>query len=132
MPTTWAELVAVVLTPILFALLLLAAKRVEVLILKNVRNTEAQAVLLRLNDAVFDLVGEMSQVVLSDVRDSAGKLPAGVAKRARDDVLAKLREQLGPDGVQKAREVLGVDDAALEKLLVSKIEAAVAQLKVKS
>jgi hypothetical protein len=131
MPTTWTELVVSIVTPILFALLLLAARRVEAVILKNVQNTEAQAVLLRLNDTVFDLVGEMSQVLLDDVRAQAeqGKLPADVAKKAREDVLAKLKVLYGPDGVAKVRSVLGVDDEALEKLLVAKIEAAVARSK---
>jgi hypothetical protein len=129
MPTTWTQLAVAVLTPILFALLLLASRRISVFIMHTVHNSDVQAVLLRLNDAVFDLVGEMAQTMLSDARDSDGKLPVDVAKKARDDVLAKLKEQLGPTGVAKAREVLGVDDAALERILVSKIEAAVAELK---
>ena len=57
---------------------------------------------------------------------SSRRLISGTAAALAAD---RARELMGAEGIRRVREVLGTDDAAIERILVAKIERAVASLK---
>lgn len=132
MDRNWLTLLVFVLAPIFVALLLLLSARIERAILAHVRQTELRNFMLRLNDAVFDAVGLIQQTVVVELKEAAkdGRLTPEERQRVAGMAVNRARELLGAEGVRRAREVLGTDDGGIERILVAKIERAVAALKV--
>lgn len=131
MDDSWISLLVTVLAPVLAALLLLLSARIERAIVVHVRQTELRTLLLRLNDAAFDAVGLIQQTVVTGMKDAAkdGKLTAEERQQVAALAADRARELMGAEGIRRVREVLGTDDAAIERILVAKIERAVASLK---
>lgn len=116
-----------VLAPILLALLSWGSLRLAALIQAHVHNAYAQGALLRLNDAVGTVVGEIAQTEVADLKAKAsdGKLTNKEAKELRDTAVAKVRGYLGKNGVTALSRVF--DSDMIQKVIESKIEAAVAE-----
>jgi len=130
MPTNWIELGVMVFLPLLTALLLWTSRKLEAAILRNVKNEELKVTLLRLNDEVFDVVGEVKQTMADRMKEASqdGKLTEQEREQLLSIAVGKWKSLQGPEGVRRVREILGMDEQALEKRLVQKIEAAVAKL----
>lgn len=130
-PSNWIELVVNVLTPLLVTALAYVATRVEKVIAQHVKNESAKAVLLRMNDAIFDAVGEVEQTLAGALKEAAadGKITKDEALTLRNLAVSKAKTYLGSVGVEKAREVLGLDEEAFEQAIVAKIERAIAESK---
>ncbi len=120
------------LAPLLFAIVSWLAFKLAGLIQAHVSNHAAQTALLRLNDAVFDVVRDVEQTVVAAAKDASedGKLDAADVAAIKAAALGKLKSYLGPKGIAELVKMLGTpSQTAVDTMLASKIEAAVHDLK---
>lgn len=121
------------LSPLLLALVAWAAKKVADLINAKVQSDTLRNVLVRLETVVFVAVKEVAQVSVDTAKQASmdGKIPADVAKAAKEAALAKVMSYLGQPGLDLLMQALGLKDmATTEAFLTSKIEAAVRDTKL--
>lgn len=130
--SNWLELVVMALGVGFGLLFAAAARRINSLLGEQVKQEQLRSVLLRLNDAVFDAVGEIKQTVVDDLKESArdGKLSSEEVCRVAEQAKRKALEHLGSDFAGQATLLLGLKESGLDKLVASKVERAVATLKV--
>lgn len=104
--------------------------RAAQLIKTRVKNEYLAGMLARLDDAVTHAVGEVDQTVVQSLKaaSSTGTLTAEDANTARNAALASVKSHLGPKGVAELIKVLGIEPSELEKVLTTRIEAAVNDL----
>jgi hypothetical protein len=132
-PESLLSVVLAALAPVLGAVLLWVAARIERAIVEHVRQTELKTLLLRLTDVAFDAAGQVQQEFVSQLRAGAGdgKLTKEEGAVALQKALALGRTLLGNQGRARALQVLDLDDAALDRLLAAKIERAVVATKAR-
>jgi hypothetical protein len=119
------------LSPILMAALTWAATRVSRFISERIRNEKLRGVLLRLDDVVMSVVKETFQVTVEALKAATpdGKLPAATAGTIKAAALTAIKAQLGPKGLGELTETLGLTPDAADRLLSTKVEAAVYSIK---
>jgi len=123
--------VAEIVLPVLLAGLTWASAKLAMYIRAKVKNEYLKGALVRLNDAVLAAVKEAQQVAVGGLKaaNADGKITAEEKAKIKDDVLAVVRSHLGMKGLAEIAKVLGLDNAAMESLLSSKVEAAVYDVK---
>lgn len=119
------------LSPLLLAALTWAAAKAAQLINAKVRGEYLRGVLLRLDDAVLAAVREVHQVTVEEFKAASadGRLTPEERARVKAKAIETVRTHLGTRGVAELAKVLGLDDGGLEKVLSTRIEAAVYDLK---
>lgn len=120
-----------ILSPLLLtALAWLAAKGAQ-LISAKVQNEYLRGVLVRLDDAVFAAVREVQQVTVDAIKSGSadGTLTPEERDRVKQAALDSVKSHLGMKGLLELAKVLGLADGTVDKLLSTRIEAAVFDLK---
>jgi hypothetical protein len=131
--TWWDVLVLAlaVLSPALALALSWTGARLARLFGARARDERTRAALALLDEAIFTIVREIQQVSADTLRagSSDGKLGTGISSMLRRAALSRVREQLGARGIAELGRVLGLDQQALDRLIGTRIEAAVYELK---
>ena len=120
-----------VLSPVLLAALTWVAAKVAQLITAKVKHEWLREVLIRLDDAVLNAVREVQQAVVNEIKAARadGKLTAEERARVKDRAIESIRSHLGMKGLAELTEVLGLEDGSVDKVLSSRVEAAVHDLR---
>ncbi len=120
-----------VLSPVLAAALAWLSAKLAALIRSKTKNEHLQGILIRLQDAIATSVKDLQMTVVDEAKALAkdGKLSAADRKQVRAAAIANVKSHLGPRGMGEVREVLGLDGPAAESFLMSKVEAAVHDLR---
>lgn len=121
-----------ILAPFLTALLAWVSMKVAAWIRAKTQNEYVAGTLLRLNDSAFTAVKAIEQTLVRELKAaktpaSAGgvRLTAEEAEQVKQAALAEVRSYWGPKGVRELATILGLNDEALQRVLSSKLEAAV-------
>jgi hypothetical protein len=120
-----------VLSPVLLAALTWLAAKVAQLIHAKVKNEYLRGVLVRLDDAVLAAVREVHQVTVEELkaRSADGKLTPEERARVKQVAIDAVKSHLGKRGIGELAKVLGLEGGAIDKLLATRVEAAVHDLK---
>ncbi len=121
-----------VLSPILLAALTWVAAKIAQYIQAKVKNEYLRGVLVRLDDAVLAAVREVQQVTVEAIKSASadGKLTAEERARVKQAAIDSVKSHLGTKGLGELAKILGLEGGAVEKLLSTRVEAAVHDLKV--
>jgi hypothetical protein len=119
------------LAPFMLAVLTWLGAKASQLISVRVRNERLRAALLRLDDAVLSIVRELQQVTVEPLKASStdGRIPDGTKEAIRQAALAGIRAHLGPHAVAELIRTLGIGDEHLDRIIGTKVEAAVHALR---
>ncbi len=119
------------LSPVLLAALTWMAAKVAQLINARVKNEYLRGVLVRLDDTVLAVVREVNQVTVDAIKAASvdGRLPPGAREAVKNAALTAIKSHLGPKGIAEIAKVLGLKTDGLDRLIGTKIEAAVHGLK---
>lgn len=120
-----------VLSPVLLAALTWLAAKVAQLIHAKVKNEYLRGVLVRLDDAVLVAVREVHQVTVEELKAASadGKLTPDERARVKQVAVDAVKSHLGKRGLAELAKVLGLGDGLIDKLLGTRVEAAVHDLK---
>jgi hypothetical protein len=121
-----------VLSPILLAALTWVAAKVAQYIQAKVKNEYLRGVLVRLDDAVLAAVREVQQVTVEAIKSASadGKLTGEERARVKQAAIDSVKSHLGMKGIAELAKILGLESGSIEKLLSTRVEAAVHDLKV--
>lgn len=97
------------------------AVKYRALIAEKVKNVRLSGVLERLGNFAFQVVGELNQTVVDQLKKD-GKWNKEEAEKVKQMALDKLKSYIGPAGLAEAMAILGIDNATLLALLGSMIE----------
>ncbi len=119
------------LSPLLLAALTWVAARLAQYVSAKVKNEWVRGALVRLDDAVLVAVREVQQVTVEAIKAGSadGKLTPEERTRAKQAAIDSVKSHLGMKGIAELAKILGLEDGAIEKLLSSRVEAAVHDLK---
>jgi len=119
------------LSPLLLAALTWAAAKLALYIHAKVKSEYLRGVLVRLDDAVLGAVREVQQVTVDTIKAAStdGKLTPDERAKAKQAAIDTVKSHLGMKGIGELAKVLGLEDGAIEKLLSTRVEAAVHDLK---
>jgi hypothetical protein len=119
------------LSPVLLGAVTWVAAKLSQWINARVRNEYLRAVLLRLDDAVLGVVREVHQVTVDALKAATvdGKLPPGARESVKQAALGAIKSHLGARGITEVARVLGLNADGVDRLIGTKIEAAVHDLK---
>ena len=120
-----------ILSPLLLTALTWVAGRISQLIKTHVHAERLRGLLARVDDTVLAVVKEINQVSVDAMKatSAGGKLPAGAGDVLKQSAIDAVRAQLGPKVMSDLTEALSLSAEALERLLSTKVEAAVYGLK---
>jgi hypothetical protein len=120
-----------ILSPILLAALAWLASKAAALITAKVQNEYLRGVLVRVDDAVYAAVRELQQVTVEAIKAASadGTLTPEEREKVKQAALDSVKSHLGMKGLVELARVLGLSDGAVEKLLSTRIEAAVFDMK---
>lgn len=120
-----------VLSPVLIAALTWVAAKVAQLITAKVKNEYLRGVLVRLDDAVLSAVREVHQVTVEALKSARadGQLTPDERAQVKQVAVDGAKSYLGSKGLAELAKVLGLDLGGVDKLLGTRIEAAVHDLK---
>jgi len=120
-----------ILSPILLAALTWVAAKVAQYIQAKVKNEYLRGVLVRLDDAVLAVVREVQQVTVEAIKSASadGKLTPDERTRVKQAAIDSVKSHLGMKGLGELAKILGLDSGAVERLLSTRVEAAVHDLK---
>lgn len=119
------------ISPMLLTACTWVAARLAQWINARVRNEQLRGVLVRLDDAVLGVVREVDQVTVDALKAATidGKLPPVARESVKQAALAAIKAHLGARGLGEVERVLGLKSDGVDRLLATKIEAAVHDLK---
>ena len=120
-----------VLSPVLVAGLSWLSVKAAQLISAKVKNEYLRGVLVRIDDAVLVAVREVEQVTVDALKEANadGQLTAEERAKVKQAALDTVKSHLGLKGLAELAKVLGLEGGAIEKLLSSRVEAAVHDLR---
>ena len=120
-----------ILSPVLVAALTWVAARVAQLISAKVKHEWVRGVLLRLDDAILHSVREVQQAVVNEIKAGRadGKMTVEERARVKARAIESIRSHLGVKGLAELARVLGLENGSVEKLLSTRVEAAVHDLR---
>jgi hypothetical protein len=118
-------------SPVLIAILTWLATKAAQLIQAKVKNEYVRGVLVRLEDTVMTVVREIQQVSVDTLKSSSpdGKLNPEVKAMLKRSALTVIKQHLGSQGVADVARVLGLDSEGVDRLIGTRIEATVHDLK---
>jgi hypothetical protein len=121
-----------VLSPVVLAVVTWVAAKLAQLINARVKNEYLRGVLVRLDDAVLSVVREINQVTVEAIKSSSvdGRLPPGARETIKTAALNAVKAHLGAKGIAEVARVLGLDGPAVDRLIGTRIEATVNDLKM--
>lgn len=93
-------------------------------IAEKVKNARLSGILERLGNFAFQVVSELNQTVVAQLKKD-GKWNAEEAAKVKQMALDKLKSYIGPEGLKEAMAILGIDNATLMNLLGTMIEQSV-------
>lgn len=101
------------------------------LIKARVENEYLRGTLSRLNDTVWTVVKDVQQTLVNGIKiaNADGRITPEETAKIRAAALASLKSYLGVAGLAAIGKVLGLDPAAVDNFLLSKVEAAVHDLR---
>jgi hypothetical protein len=115
-------------------------KAIGQFIAAKVKNEKVEGAMTRINATVWDVVMELEQTLVADIRwatdpngDGGSAITADEAARIKSEALIRSKALLGKEGIAHLKDAFGLDkqdDAALDAHLSTKIESSVAQLKL--
>jgi hypothetical protein len=131
MTTQIAVAVFKILSPLLLTAITWAVGRIAQLVKTHVQTERVRSLTARVDDTVLSVVKEINQVSVEGMKSTSadGKLPAGVGDALKQSAIAAVRAQLGPRVMADLTKALSLSAEALERLLATKVEAAVYGLK---
>ena len=120
------------LSPVLLAAVSWIAAKLGQLINAHVKNEYLRGVLVRLDDTVLSVVREVHQVTVAAIKEASvdGRLPPGARETVKNAAVAKIQSYLGRKGLAEVARVLGLDLEGVGRLIGTRVEAAVHDLKV--
>ena len=120
-----------ILSPILLAALTWVAAKAAQYIQAKVKNEYLRGVLVRLDDAVLTVVREVQQVTVEAIKSGSadGKLTPDERARVKQAAIESVKSHLGMKGISELAKILGLESGAIDKLLSTRVEAAVHDLK---
>jgi hypothetical protein len=120
-----------VLSPLLIAGLSWLALKATQLITAKVKNEYLRGVLVRLDDAVLVAVREVQQVTVDGLKAASadGQLTPEERAKVKETALSTIKSHLGAKGLAEVANILGLENGTLDKLLSTRVEAAVHDLK---
>ncbi len=123
--------VAEALSPVLLGVLTWTAARLSRLIEARATEERVRGALLRLDHAVSTVVRELQQVTVDALKTASrdGKLGANVPSMLQRAALWRVRQHLGAKGIADLARVLGLDAQSVDRLIGTRVEAAVYDLK---
>jgi hypothetical protein len=123
-----------VLSPVLMAVVTWMAAKLAQLINARVKNEYLRGVLVRLDDAVMSVVREVNQVTVEAIKSAStdGRLTTSAREVIKNAALAAVKAHLGAKGLVELSRVLGLDTAAVDRMIGTRIEATVHDLKAKA
>ena len=121
-----------ILSPILLAALTWVAAKVAQYIQAKVKNEYLRGVLVRLDDAVLAVVREVQQVTVEAIKSGSadGKLTPDERARVKQAAIDSVKSHFGMKGISELAKILGLESGAVDKLLSTRVEAAVHDLKL--
>lgn len=119
------------ISPLAVGVFAWVAGKLSQLIAARVKNEYLRGVFMRLDDTVVSVVREIHQVTVAAIKANSvdGKIPAGARETIRNAALTAIKAHLGTKGLADVTRVLGLNGDGLERLLGTKVEAAVHDLK---
>jgi hypothetical protein len=119
------------LSPLLLAALTWAAAKLAQYIQAKVKSEYLRGVLVRLDDAVLAAVREIQQVTVEAIKAASadGKLTPEERAKVKQAAIDSVKSHLGTKGLAELAKILGLEGGAIEKLLSTRVEAAVHDLK---
>jgi hypothetical protein len=119
------------LSPVLLAAVTWVAAKLGQWINARVQNEYLRGVLVRLDDAVLGVVREVHQVTVDALKAATvdGRLPPAARDSVKQAALNAIKSHLGARGVKDLARVLGLNPESVDRLIGTKIEAAVHDLK---
>ena len=128
-----------VLAPVLMAVVTWVAAKLAQLINARVKNEYLRGVLIRLDDAVAagavaSVVREVNQVTVESIKSSSadGRLTASARDVIKNAALQTVKAHLGAKGIAELSQILGLDGSAIDRLIGTRIEATVHDLKAQA
>lgn len=123
-----------VLAPVLMAVVTWVAAKLAQLINARVKNEYLRGVLLRLDDAVASVVREINQVTVASIKSSSadGRLTTSAREVIKNAALQTVKAHLGTKGIAELGRVLGLDTLVVDRLIGTRIEATVHDLKAQT
>ncbi len=131
----WAEMglnLFEMLSPLILALLGWLGMKLSTLIRTKIKNEMIGGMLARLNDSVFTAVKSVEQTMVRQLKAAKDpESPGGTqitkeeGEQVKSAALAEIKSYWGPRGLSELGSVLGLESGGLDKLLESKVEAAV-------
>jgi hypothetical protein len=114
------------LSPAIVALIGWLGLLLEKWLRTKIKNEQVQGIMVRLNGVMVDAVKEVEQTYVTNL-DS---ITPDALTAAKDKALATVKAHLGDKGLAELKYVLGLEqDSAVERLLISVLEARVYDLK---
>lgn len=119
------------LSPVVLGAFTWVAAKLGQWISARVRNEYLRGVLTRLDDTVVSVVREIHQVTVDALKAATvdGRLPPSARETVKQSALAAIKSHLGVRGVGELAKVLGLDGPGIDRLIGTKIEAAVHDIK---
>jgi len=119
--TSILVMVIEILAPILLALLWIHNK---------VKNKKVDAIMGRLNEFVYNSVELTEKKLVAELKKGAadGKLTKEDGEKILSVAVDSVKGLVGKKGLDELQKILGLDAAAINKLIVAKIETEVAHL----
>lgn len=119
------------LSPVLLAALTWLAAKVAQLINAKVKNEYLRGTLVRLDDAVLAAVREVQQVTVEALKIASadGKLTPEERAQVKAKAMEAVKSHLGMKGLAELAKVLGLSGDAIERMLSTRVEAAVHDLR---
>ncbi|MDX2023254.1 MAG: hypothetical protein SF187_23675 [Deltaproteobacteria bacterium] len=120
-----------VLSPIVLAAVTWVTAKLGQWINARVKNEYLRGVLARLDDTVLSVVREVHQVTVDALKASTvdGKLTPGARDAVKAAAIGAIKSHIGTKGLLELARVLGIDASGVERLIGTKIEAAVHDIK---
>lgn len=128
---TFALTLLAAVSPFVVIILAWLARKLEDFIVARVGNENLRNALIRLDHAVLTAVKEIQQTTVDAIKkaNADGKLTDAEKAEIRSAAARSAWDLLGPKGVAFLQEVLGVDEDEVQKIIDSRIEAAVHDLR---
>lgn len=124
------NLIQIVAPFVAFFLIWLKIKAIQWLNSK-IKDQELKNTMNKVNNVIIDVVKEVEQQYASKerVQSIAGVLTPEAASKAKDLAVTTVVDQLGDKGMAEVKKVMDMNDSKANKLISSKIEAMVFDLK---
>ena len=117
----------VVLQPVVLTIFGIVSAKVIQLINTKVKNAKTKEILDRLMNFIYHSAMLTEVKVVNELKKN-GPLNKEGQQKALQTTLDSVKQMMGPAGMTDLQKVLGIDQAAVEHVVVAKIESTVATI----